>query len=152
MKFIWWTKVTNASHFQEKIISTIQGGQSVILQLPEKVPWYGIMRNMIETELIKQNSTSSYRYIIDTGADPGEYLFQEFCKKEKRAHYRPGIGYAEFLAKSEEIVLNECILWISGITKEQTKKWYSFVESYYLALGKKREAVFSSLKPAATTI
>lgn len=97
------------------------------------------MRNIVETELIRRNSTISYKYIIDSAIDPGEYLFNEFCKKEKRAHYRPGIGYPEFLAKSEDIVLNECILWVSVTDAEQVLKWYSFIECYIKALGKQKK-------------
>lgn len=136
MDSVWWTRVTNASHFLDRIVDSIQEGQSVLLQLPGYVPWYETMRNKIETELLRQNSTSFYRYVTDSPAEPGEYLFQEFCKKEKRAHYRPGIGYAEFLAKSEDIVLNECILWIKEDDGEKAKKWYAFAESYIRALGK----------------
>ena len=143
MDSIWWRKVTNASRFLDMIIEEIQEGQSILLELPADVPWYRTMRDLIETELIRQNSTSEFRYIVDSGEEPGEYLFQKFCKKEKQAHYRPGIGYAEFLAKSEDILLQHCILWISGLDKEQMKRWYSFLEGYLKALGKQqRGAVF----------
>lgn len=138
MDNIWWNKVTNASHFLSMIVGSIQDGQSVVLQLPKKVPWYMTMRDIVSTEVIRTNSTRSYKNINDNGDDPGEFLFYEFCKKEKRAHYRPGIGYPEFLAQSNDIPLNQHILWVSGSSNEQAKKWYSFIESYNMALGKNK--------------
>lgn len=143
MDMIWWTKVTNASRFLDQIINYIQDGQSVLLQLPKEPPWRQTMQNIVATGISQRNATSTYKSIQDTGQDPGEFLFYQFCREEKRAHYRPGIGYAEFLAKSEEIVLNECILWISGAGKDQAKKWYNFVGDYNRAKGKaKRGCIF----------
>lgn len=137
--YIWWNKVTNASRFLDLIVDSIQMGQSVILQLPENVPWYATMQEIVSTNIIRQNATRAYRCIKDTGMDPGEYLFYECCKKEKRAHYRPGIGYSEFLAKSDDIILNEYILWICEADIEQVEKWYSFIGDYNKALGRGRQ-------------
>lgn len=139
MDYIWWNKVTNASRFLDLIVESIQMGQSVILQLPENVPWYAAMQEIVSTNIRRQNSTRTCKCIKDTGMDPGEYLFYEYCEKEKRAHYRPGIGYSEFLAKSDDIVLNDYILWICGADREQVEKWYSFIEDYNKVLGRGRQ-------------
>ena len=124
MNKVWWTKVTNASHFLDKIVDTVQNGQSIILQLPDTIPWYETMKEIVETR------------IEDMVEDPGEYLFYEFCKKEKRVHYRPGIGYAEFLAKNEDIVLTDSILWIAKTCEENLTKWAKHSNK---ALGKHKE-------------
>ncbi len=143
MDKVWWTKVTNASHFLDKIVDTVQNGQSIILQLPDTIPWYETMKEIVETRIEGQNPTRSYRYIEDMVEDPGEYLFFEFCKKEKRVHYRPGIGYAEFLAKNEDIVLTDSILWIAKTSEESLIKWAKLIEDYNKALGKhKRGCIF----------
>lgn len=139
MNKVWWTKVTNASHFLDKIVDTVQNGQSIILQLPDTVPWYETMKEIVETRIEGQNPTRFYRYIEDMVEDPGEYLFYEFCKKEKRVHYRPGIGYAEFLAKNEDIVLTDSILWIAKTSEENLIKWAKLIEDYNKALGKHKE-------------
>lgn len=139
MDRVWWNKVTNAAHFLDLIVESIQDGQSVLLQLPESVPWYMTMQDIISTEVIRANSTRSYKCITDVGEDPGKYLFNEFCKKEKRAHYRPCIGYPEFLAQSDDIPLNQYILWICGADSSQVKKWYEFIDEYNKALGKNKQ-------------
>lgn len=139
MDEIWWNKVTNAAHFLEIIVDNIQNNQSVLLHLPKNVPWYTTMQEMVSNEVIRENSTRSYKAIMDVGDDPGEHLFNEFCKPEKRAHYRPAIGYPEFLAKSDDIPLNQYILWVYGADAGQAKKWYTFVEKYNKALGKNKQ-------------
>ncbi len=139
MDEIWWNKVTNAAHFLELIVDNIQNGRSVLLQLPKNVPWYTTMQEIVSNEVVRANSTRSYKNIMDVGDDPGEYLFNEFCKSEKRAHYRPGIGYPEFLAGSDDIPLNQYILWIYGADAGQVKRWYKFVDEYNKALGKNKQ-------------
>ena len=139
MEFVWWEKITNAAHFLSLIVEQIQEGCSVMLQLPDTIPWYTTMHNKVSDEITKQNSICALQTVIDTGEEPGYYLFQRYCKREKRAQYRPGIGYAKFLAGSDEIVLNNYILWITDVSEEQAKRWYAFVQSYNKELGRERQ-------------
>lgn len=130
MDTIWWNKVTNASCFLETIVASVQNGQSVLLELPDTIPWYMTMKEIIENEISMQNSDSACKYVLDTKVEPGEYLLKTFCKKEKQAKYRPLIGYPRFLAKSNDIVLNDRILWIADVDKKQVQKWVDFIENY----------------------
>lgn len=130
MDTIWWNKVTNASHFLEAIVNAVQERQSVLLELPDTVPWYTTMQEIIKNDISMQNADSAYKYILDTKVEPGEYLLKKFCKKEKQAQYRPLIGYPKFLAKSDDIVLNDMILWIADVDKNQVQKWVDFIENY----------------------
>ena len=139
MDRIWWNKVTNASHFLDAVVDAIEDKQSVLLQLPDTIPWYFTMQELISNDIIMQNSDSSYKYISDTGKEPGEYLLRDFCKAEKRAQYRPSIGYAEFLSKCNDIVLNDMILWVSDVSASQTKKWLDFIANYNKVLGKEKK-------------
>lgn len=138
MDKVWWNKVPNASHFLRLVIDSIQSGQSVLLHIPKTFPWYMTMQDIITSELRKVNSTRSCKFIRDNGEDPGEHLFKEFCKREKRARYRPNIGYPKFLANSDDIPLNQHILWICGAETAQVKKWYGFIDEYKKALGKNK--------------
>lgn len=138
MDNVWWNKITNANNFLNSIVDTIQDGHSVILKLPSVVPWYSTMREYIRDNISMQNANSSFKIVVDMGEEPGAYLLNEFCKREKRVLYRPNIGYANFLAKSEDIVLNDYILWIVGVDAQQVKKWIEFVVDYNKALKKGR--------------
>ena len=138
MEFVWWEKITNAARFLNLIVQQVQEGCSVMLQLPDTIPWYTTMHNKVSDEITRQNAIRALQTVIDTGEEPGYYLFQRYCKREKRAQYRPGIGYAKFLAGSDEIALNNYILWITDVSEEQAAKWYEFIQSYNKELGKER--------------
>ena len=138
MDFVWWEKITNASHFLNLIVEGVQEGCSIMLQLPSSVPWYFTMSDILSDRIKSQNSNRALEKIQDAEMDPGEYLFQNYCKREKRVQYRPGIGYAKFLAESDEIALNNYILWITVDSEEQTKNWYTFIQNYDKMLGKDR--------------
>lgn len=106
MDRLWWGNITNTSHFIDQIVEAVQSGSHLFLQLPQFVPWYETMSDLVISKIERQNSDRSLKIIMDSGKDPGEYLFYQYCRQEKRAQYRPGIGYAQFLAKSEELIMN----------------------------------------------
>lgn len=139
MDRIWWTKVTNASRFLDKIVDTVQDQTSIFLQLPDEIPWYETMCDVLQDRIKAYESIRRIERIVDTGEEPGLYLLNKYCKEEKRAQYRPHIGYAEFLAGSDDIVLNDYILWITDVNEAQFEKWSSFIETYNKVLGKKKE-------------
>lgn len=138
MDQVWWNKVTNAVRFTENISESINSGYSVILQLPEYVPWYAAMKEIVKTTVTCDNSTRAFNETVDQGTEPGEYLISKYCKQEVRAHYRPSFGYSGFLAKTEDITLNQSILWVRGADTNQVRKWHSFITDYNKALGKKK--------------
>lgn len=132
MDTIWWNKIPNAAQFIQRISDTVNEGNSIILQLPETIPWYGSLRAELEEDLRKQNSLGGLRFLNSENInDPGEYLFRNNCKSEIRAEYRPSIGYARFLAEHEEIVLHEDIYWICIDSDKNLELWIAFVEAYY---------------------
>lgn len=143
MDRLWWENITNTSHFIDQIVEAVQSGSHLFLQLPQFVPWYETMSDLVISKIERQNSDRSLKIIMDSGKDPGEYLFYQYCRQEKRAQYRPGIGYAQFLAKSEELMMNHYILWVTQADAAQAKKWYNFLEGYSKALGKgKKGCIF----------
>ena len=143
MDRLWWENITNTSHFIDQIVEAVQSGSHLFLQLPQFVPWYETMSDLVISKIERQNSDRSLKIIMDCGKDPGEYLFYQYCRQEKRAQYRPGIGYAQFLAKSEELIMNHYIIWVTQADAAQAKKWYTFLEGYSKALGKgKKGCIF----------
>ena len=78
----------------------------------------------------ENGGTRSLEEIKVFDEEVGKYLFENYCKKEKRSSYRIGKSYAEFLATSTNIVLNDRILWVKGVTREKLKEWSSFINEY----------------------
>lgn len=130
MDTIWWNKIPNAVQFIQKVIGTVNEGNSVILQLTDSIPWYETMRSIIENDLTKQNSYGVLKGFDSPETDPGEFLFQAYCKQEIRATYRPSKTYARFLAEHEELGLHYDNLWICTNSDQQLNAWLDFVDDY----------------------
>lgn len=139
MDQIWWKQVTNATLFIEEIVSNVENEKNVVLHLPTNAPWYHTLKSILETELESRISKYRLKSLCDREDEPGEIVMREFCKKEKRDDYRPGIGYAKYLADCDDIVLNERIVWINNISSKRYGLWSEFICQYAKALGKKRQ-------------
>lgn len=139
MEAIWWQKIPNSALFIQRILDEVINDKSVILQLPETIPWYCYMKSIIEENLTKENSVGVFKSVdCDEFYEPGKYLFENYCKPEIRVTYRPSKGYAKFLAEHEEIDLHDNILWVNTTSEKQYASWVSFVESYYDSIPKNK--------------
>ncbi len=139
MRYIWWTKMTSSSRFLDSITDAVRDGQSLILQIPKNVPWYNTMFEIVSSRIRTENGDMELVEVNDDGRDPGALLLNDFCKKEKRAQYRPGIGYAKYLAESDDIILNTQIIWVRCADLEQIDKWCTFIVDYNRLLGKDKQ-------------
>ena len=129
MNGIWWNQVTNAVKFVTDIKDSLLEEKSIILRYSNGMPW----RNQLEETIVEtvklQNAEKKFVNITNVD-NPGEYLLKEFCKKEKRAEYRPTKGYAKFFAESENIVLHDRYLWVRIDDSSCFDKWMTFVSEY----------------------
>jgi hypothetical protein len=142
MNSIWWNQVTNAVKYVTDIKESLLEEKSILLKYAPGMPWRNQLEEII-IESVKQQNADKKFVSISTAEEPGEYLLHEFCKKEKRAEYRPGKGYARFFAESDDIVLHDRYLWIRVDTMSDLKNWMSFVSEYRRERGKKkRTAVY----------
>ena len=138
----WWKQVTNAAKLINEISQSVLEGVNVVLDLPEFVPWYDTMEILIIEEI--RDSNRILKKILDSEKQPGEIIMNEFCKKNKRDKYRPGIGYPYFLASQGDIVLYDRFVWITGVSQNRYDLWIDFICSYSKELKKNNQigAVF----------
>lgn len=125
----WWCQVTNAVNFVNHAIKLVLEEKHLVLELPANLPWYSMMKQLIEEGLRKSSDRITER-IADSPQKPGEYILEHFCKKEIRDEYRPSIGYATFLANCDNILLNERFVWITDIVEEHCSEWAEFISDY----------------------
>ena len=136
MDNIWWRQIIKANHFINDISTNILQGKSIILHLPVFVPWRDTMYDLIEGVLHSENP--EYRVdFVDCptrdqypSGDVGQFLLEKYCKKEKRSSYRPIETYAEFLAKSNDIVLNSHYVWIRSVSRDDVENMGDFIVDY----------------------
>lgn len=130
MDRIWWDKVPNVAGFVQEIADSVISEKSIVLVLPEHIPWPETFQSLVVDKISTEISDKSISYIDCPGCDAGSYLLQEFCKEEKRLEYHSNKSYAQFLAESDDIVLNEKILWVRDLSAEKFKQWSDFVSEY----------------------
>lgn len=142
MDRIWWNHIIKAHKFLEDIVTLAAGGNSIIVSLPEKVPWRNTLLELIEEQLKMENPKNSFDMIASPEEEVGLFLLEKYCKKEKRATYRYGMTYASFLGRCEDIVLNDRYLWVTDISKERYEEWLDFIIEYNKNVENKTPAVF----------
>ena len=112
MDELWWNQVPNALRFVNSIIDALQENKNIVLLFPEYVPWYLTFKEKMES--LKSQVLSNY--VIKDIEDkedmlPGKIALNDFCKRELRDDFRPAIGYAKFLAETNN-TLNNSIVWV----------------------------------------
>lgn len=130
MDQIWWNHIIKAHAFLENVVKEAAGGHSLLLALPDSVPWKSTFLDLIREQLLMENPKNKLEVIECPEEEPGEFILQKYCKRETRAKYRYGVSYAQFLGKCQETVLNDRYVWVSDIPDEKVTKWLDFVSEY----------------------
>ena len=142
MDKLWWMHISRAHKFLEDIVGSAAGGKSIVLSLPEKVPWADTLREVVEERLRMVNPKNSFDVIQCPEEEAGLYLLETYCKKERRESYRYGTTYAAFLGKCEDTVLNDRYIWVRNIPDERYDEWFDFISEYTKNVKGKTPAVF----------
>ncbi len=139
---IWWEDLNSPRRFLSEAVEKLSGGKSVVLCLPNRVPFEKSMRDVLEKLL--RRGTQSIK-VVDAekiSSEPQEYVLKEFCDdKDGFRPFNKG-AYAEFLAKRKGISLNSTCIWIRNASPAQVDKWFSFIADYQNFLAGKRGGVF----------
>lgn len=131
MDEVWWNQITNARGFLQKIVAAALSGKSMVLVLPEQLPWRDTLFALVEQQLKDNDSSRSFACIRSPEQDIGGFLLREYCHEEKRREYRPTQSKAEFLAGCNNIVLNEKYLLVRDIPKQAQQEWAKFLRDYH---------------------
>ena len=142
MDQIWWNHIIKAHAFLENIVKEAAGGHSLLLTLPDSVPWKSTFLDLIREQLLMENPKNKLEVIECPEEEPGEFILQKYCKRETRAKYRYGMSYAQFLGKCQETVLNDRYIWVSDIPDEKVTKWLDFVSEYQKNVQDKTPGIF----------
>ncbi len=133
---IWWQTIPNAVRLYTELGQSLCEGTHVVLHHPEHLPWKEIFWESFERFIHEHDSERSLKRVAASsiGEDKdslGAYLLRHCCKEELRCQFRPGIGYAEFLAtRCESSTLKATYLVIDGATDGQIKNWRPFLSEY----------------------
>lgn len=142
MKQIWWEQVPNARAFADTVFDAASKGKNTVVISKNGLPWYDFFYDKLKECFRQGNGSKSIEELSNISA-PGEYLLNHYCKPEKRAAYRPGKGYANFFASSEDIVIHDRLFWVRLNDDSLLDTWMTFISDYVKERGKdKKQASF----------
>lgn len=142
MDKLWWKHITKAHKFLEDIVMSAVEERSIILSLPENVPWRNTLLELVEDQLKLENPKNAFERMQCPQEEVGLYFLNKYCTKERRATYRYGMTYAAFLGKCEDTVLNDRYIWVYDIPKNKYEEWLGFIAEYNKNVKEKTPAIF----------
>ena len=80
---VWWTHIIKAHKFEEDIVKAAAEGKSVLLSLPENVPWKNTLLDMVEEQLKQENYKNAFEYVECPKEEPGLFLLNNYCRRKK---------------------------------------------------------------------
>lgn len=139
---IWWEDLNSPRRFLVEAANILSGGKSVVLCLPERVPWLKIMRDVLEKFLRKGTQTIRVLNAEKISTEPQEYVLKNFCANKRGFRAYNSTAYAKFLAESTGIELNDSCLWIRKASPAQAEQWFTFIAEYQKFLAGRKGGVF----------
>ena len=139
---IWWEDLNGPRRFLIEAAEILSGGKSIVLNLPKRVAWSEVMRDVLEKLLSR--GTQSIK-IIDAKNifdEPQEYILKEFCANKDGFRPYSKKAYAKFLAEAKGIELNDSCIWIRNAESAQVEEWFTFISDYQSFLDGKRGGIF----------
>lgn len=134
---IWWREITGPRSFILSVAERLQEA-SLIVRVPDDLPWRHEMRREIESELREQYDYADISVIaidaeeeVDAGEDVASYILNRFALGDVARQYRKKSGKSITQYIVEKQVLKKNILWIKGIGREAVPKWLEFVCAYH---------------------
>ena len=139
---IWWEDLNGPRRFLVETAENLSGGKSVVLCLPQRVPWLKIMREVLEKLLRKGTQTIKVVDAENISAEPQEFVLKNFCANKDGFRPYSKKAYAKFLAESTGIELNDSCLWIRKASPAQVEQWLAFIADYQNFLAGRKGGVF----------
>ena len=131
----WWTSITGPRNLCDAVVRALHNKTSVCLIVPDDLPWRAEMRGCIETKMHQlPDMEPFYVEFIDVEdecpdtTDIGRYLLERYALPAIAAGYRGREKIQKYMLNNH--VLDNRILWIKGMNREQEQKWLRFCGEY----------------------
>ena len=144
---IWWQEITGPRTFIANITEHLLDA-SVIVKVPDDLPWRHEMRQEIQSELREQYEYEEISVIIiDAEEEVGEntaigaFVLERFALGDVARQYRKKSGKSITQYIIQKNVLQNDVLWVKGITSETVKRWLDFLLEFNACNSKKSRIV-----------
>ncbi len=141
---MWWEEITGPQSLVRTLADQIQAAKSVLLFVPDDLPWRQQMRLSVERVLRSTDTelliwcidcqTDCQQFLLpDGGIDVSGFLLHERADSDVRNGYRKssGISVQQYMISNH--VLKDRVVWVKGLDARQTKSWINFCRGYCAA-------------------
>ena len=133
---IWWQEITGPKTFVSNVTERLLEA-SVIVKVPDDLPWRHEMRQEIQSELREQYDYAEISIIpIDAEEDVEEnteidaFILERFALGDVARQYRKKSGKSITQYIVQKNVLQNDVLWVKGITEKTIKPWMDFLLAF----------------------
>lgn len=133
---IWWQEITGPKTFVSNVTERLLEA-SVIMKVPDDLPWRHEMRQEIQSELREQYDYAEISIIpIDAEEDVEEnteidaFILERFALGDVARQYRKKSGKSITQYIVQKNVLQNDVLWVKGITEKTIKPWRDFLLAF----------------------
>lgn len=129
---IWWGQLGSALRLLGQVTGALEQQHSFVLQMSGPLPW---RQSFYEAVEFRRASFGNQRRLVrktwKAGADPGEFVLEEFCPEQVRADYWPGQSCGAYLGSRDDITLCSYYVWITGLDRpSDLSAWAAFLADY----------------------
>lgn len=130
---LWWNRIISSVQYFNLLKEYLSDEMNVLIFCKSKLPWKKTLYEKLKTELGDITATRSIHSIrCESGTSPGKIILKSLCSPETQANFWPGQSYAEYLADTDNITLNNMFVRVEDIpTMDDASKWIEFVNEYY---------------------
>lgn len=133
---IWWQEITGPKTFVSNVTERLLEA-SVIVKVPDDLPWRHEMRQEIQSELREQYDYAEISIIpIDAEEDVEEnteidaFILERFALGDVARQYRKKSGKSITQYIVQKNVLQNDVLWVKGLTEKTIKPWMDFLLAF----------------------
>lgn len=124
---IWWTGVIGASEYINCIEQSLKSKNSVLLFIPQRIPWHDCFIEHIKVDNPNKN-TMSFN-LIDCSKivenNLGLMLLNRYGSNEQKSNYKPSISISGYLFDNN--ILNNRTIWLYNIPERLENRWITFL-------------------------
>lgn len=133
----WWNSITGPNVVVNNVANALLANKMVVLKVPSDLPWRHSMRSAIHTAF---KGKSDYHDIVIESIDvcddnpnalePGKFILKRYASSAIQKGYREKSRYTIQEYISVKNVIKNRIIWIKGLSAEDSKKWVCFCQGF----------------------
>ncbi len=134
----WWGSITGPQELIETVANSVRARKNVVLMVPDDLPWRDGMRAAVQQEIRQSPELGDVdvQYIDVKDECPneknvGEYLLSRYALESVASNYRGRESIQQYISKNG--VLNNRLLWVKGLTREEEEYWIDFCRDYAIS-------------------